>query len=184
MYLIAKFYNNAFNNKKSIFIYLTLLSVIFNLIICVITHKFRFDYLLFLILIALVLSLTTIRLSSVIIYSPLLKVLSMNLVELHMYAKYDYDKDKVSISNEFKESFIEGLVFAGKKGYKKIYMTTHRWVLENVLSDERVRKYYNVEYKESGIADITLEALLLTNGNTSLKNFKRHQYKIIMSLKK
>lgn len=177
IYFLAKIYNKSFNNRVSEFIYLSILSFIFLLLLSPFIKEFDKDSFFFLIFCISILSITTHRLSDVIIYSSLTKTLSMNLSKIDMYSEYNYDiaEDKDIIANKFKESFINAII--GCK-YKKINMNTHKWVIHNVINDDRVKELFDIDIKKKGKTNISLEALLLANGKTNKTSFERDAYRV------
>lgn len=184
-YIIAILYNYLFNNKFYEFLYLVAISTLFFSIISLINNSFDLTFLAYLHFISLILSITTNRLSDVVIYSTITKHLSMNLKNIKEYEHYNYDdcNEKEIIAKDFRDKFIDGIIYAGNKKYKKIRLSTHKWVINNVLNDDRIKKYYNIEIKESGTTNIVLEMLLLANGNTKIIKAKRKGYKVILTLR-
>lgn len=178
---IAKLYNKAFNNKLSVFLYLLILSTIFSAILFPITKDF-FGFLLNLVVIAIILAVTTVRLSKVVVYSKITKHLSMNLLSLDYGTDFNYDKkeERDSLGEIFKEDFIQGIEYAHKKGYKTIKMTTHKWVVENIVKNNRVQNLYHISIEEHGECDTKLETILLAGKDTERKNFKKKCYKVIL----
>lgn len=181
----AKLYNRALNNKINVFIYLSILSCMFTVLLYPIT-KDIFEFLRYLLVVTFILAITTVRLSCVAVYSKLTKHLSMNLEDLNYGHNFDYDKkeDRYELSLLFKRDFINAVEYAHQKGYKTIRMTTHKWVVENVVKDEKVTKLYDIKITEKGECDTKLETLLLAGKDTKRKNFKKKSYKVLLKIKK
>lgn len=178
---LAKTYNKAFKNKINVFVYLSILSVIFTLILYPITKEFL-EFLIYLLVIAFILAITTVRLSPVVVYSKITKHLSMNLKDLNYGHNFDYDieEDRYELSLLFRKDFINGIKYAHKKGYRTIRMTTHKWVIENIVKDEEINKLYEIKITENGECDTKLETLLLAGKDTKRKNFKKKSYKVLL----
>lgn len=182
--LLAKIYNRAFNSKLNIFIYLLILSTIFSAILSPITKDF-FGFLLNLIVIDIILALTTVRLSNVVVYSKITKHLSMNLLSLSYGNNFNYDnkEEREALSEVFKEDFIQGIEYAHKKGYKTIRMTTHKWVVENIVKNNRVKNLYYINIEDHGECNTKLETILLAGKDTARKNFKKKCYKVVLKMR-
>lgn len=176
---IAKSYNYFINSRISIFINFNILSIIIALL------AQDFYLILFMEPLIVLLSLTTYRLSRIAVYSSTLKFLSMNLDDINMFSEYDYDsaEGKQIISDIFKDEFILFLENAHKKNFKKIKMTTHKWVVNNVVLDDRVTSLYNVEVAKCGKCYIILEVLLLAGKYTPSAYIERDKYKVILTKK-
>lgn len=185
-YLLAIFYNYFFNNSIYEFFYLSILSLLFVGSISLFKNFFDIKFLLYLLFISFILSITTKRLSSVLIYSKITKHLSMNLKKINEYKNYNYDNkdEKNIIAEDFKNNFIKGILYAGNKRYKKIKLSTHKWVVENVINDDKISNLYNIKIINKNKTSIILEVLLLATGKTNIKEAKRKGYKVILTLKK
>lgn len=160
--------NTAFQNRLHQSIYMMTLSAILSVCLLPITKGF-IDFWLFLSVISLCLSLTTVRLSNNSMYSPITKHLSMNIGNYTVYHQWNYIKQKREIAELYQEEFIQAIEKAYEKGFHTIKMTTHVWVLYKVLLHERVLSRYDVVYKITGTTKIPLEVLLLSS-KTTMKN--------------
>lgn len=184
MFYIGKILNSAFKSKISLFIYLNILT----LIICGLFSKnFLSDIIICEIIIS-ILVITTIRLSNVMIYSKIIKCMSMNILDLTPYYNLDYINEKSAVSELFKKEFIEAILNAKDKKIKKITMTTHKWVYENVCLNMEILKYYNVDCTFNKNTDISLEMseFIPYSRKNSIKNLntKRSKCKVVLNLKK
>jgi hypothetical protein len=163
--LFSKFLNNLFLNRWSEFLYLFVLSLILSGIYYLIMNVF---WSLFLVLLigSLILTVTTVRLSNVCIYSRITKHLSMMVQDLTKYHNLDYIKDKRKVAQIFQEEFIQALENAHKRGYRTIKMTTHAWLYHKVCLDERVTSLFEVKAQQVGTYRIPLEVILLVSPST------------------
>ena len=173
---LARFYNYFVNNRISLFCNLNAISLIISLL----TKDFYL--ILFLEPLIILLTLTTYRLSDIGVYSSLLKCLSMNLKDINMFTMYDYDnpEEKAIIRNIFKNEFILFLQNAHKKNFKVIKMTTHKWVVENIILSNEITSIYEPSIVECGKCKSTLEVLLLAGKYTSSAYINRTQYKVTL----
>lgn len=189
--LMANIYNTSFKTRFYEFIYLTILGLIISIPLSLITNDF-WAMSIFLMVISIILSLTTIRLSNAVIYSKITKHISMNVLDFNEYHSKKYLENKKEIAQIFSDEFIEGIIRAYDLNCKKIRMTTHEWVYKNVLLDERVLSRYSIEIKEKGMCKIPFEVLLLANKSYVLSNSEimlkeayreRKQYYIVLKKK-
>jgi len=114
----------------------------------------------------------------------------MNLLDSSEYHSLDYYTQRKDIANLFKEEFISGLEkLASLPFCKKIKMTTHKWVFDKVICDERILRLYTVEAIPYKTCKIPQEVLLLCPYHTIKHNSEnleksafqeREQYKIIL----
>lgn len=176
---LAKFYNYFVNNRLFMFIN-------FNILFAIIAVLIKdLSLILFIQPLIILIVFTTYRLSNVGVYSSVFHILSMNLKDVNMFKYYDYDneKDREIISNIFKEEFILFLKNAYIKNFKTIKMTTHKWVVNNVVLDEEIQNLYEIEVKEIGKCKSTLEVLLLAGKYTPRAYYSRIKYKVILRKK-
>lgn len=173
---LARFYNYFVNSRISLFFNLNIIS----LVISSLTKDFYL--ILFLEPLILLLTLTTYRLSDVGVYSSLLKCLSMNLKDVSMFNAYDYDnpEEKSIISGIFRDEFILFLQNAHKKNFNVIKMTTHKWVVENIILSNDIASIYESNIVECGKCKSTLEVLLLAGKYTPSAYIDRQRYKVIL----
>lgn len=143
------------------------------------------EFILFVFLMQLIIipiSLTNVRLSKVIVYSKLFKIVSMSLLDINMYKNLDYDeiKDKEIISQDFKNEFIQGLI---KCKYKNIKMTTHKWVIENIIKSEAITNIYDIELVQKKKEYLIFDILILSRKYTKSAYVKRQIYKVKLKKK-
>lgn len=192
-FFLSRLYNFSFKKKINEFVYLFIISAIMTRIVSLINPD-TYHLTVFLILISGILSLTTIRGSNNVIYSIILKYLSMNILDSSEYHSLDYYTQREKISDIFKEEFIQGLEALALMPFcGKIKMTTHKWVFDKILCDERITKLYIVEAIPYKTCKIPQEVLLLCPYKSIKQNFEklnksafqnREQYKIILKRKK
>lgn len=71
----------------------------------------------------------------------------MSLINPREYQQYDYIAEKDRVSERLKKDFIEGILNACKYR-KKIKMKTHKWMVENVIGDKRIKSSYDIRVIE------------------------------------
>lgn len=172
-FILSRIYNSAFRNRKNEFFYLFILSAILVKIMSFINDE-TLQLSIFLIIFSVILSITTIRGSNNVIYSMITKHISMNLLDKHLYHSLDYYTEREEVAELFKEEFITGLENLSKKPFcKKIKMTTHRWVFDNIVNTERIKKIYTIKYKSNTTCKIPQEVLLLCSYKSIKDNIER-----------
>lgn len=171
--ILSKIYNGAFKRRINEFVYLLVLSSIVIKILKVFSINTR-SLFLFLVSVSGVLCITTIRASNNTIYSIITKHISMNIKDSSQYHELDYYDDRNEIAQIFKEEFIEGLICLSITPFcKKIRLTTHKWIYDEVICNDKIQKIYEVEVKQSGNCKIPQEVLLLNSNKSFIKNQKR-----------
>lgn len=182
--------NIAFKNRLFEFGYLIILSSILTTIMALVSSIDVVFLYKFLIVLSLILAVTSIRQSNCLVFSILTKDLGMSIKDLSKYHSYDYYTERIQISELFKKECIEGILNISNKKYaKKIKITTHRWVYENILLDNKVLNLYEVKAIKKGKIIVAQEVLTL-NSNDCFKKYKsklkksayqkRDKYKIIL----
>lgn len=154
-YKIAKFINFLLNNRNNLLFFFNLL----NILICIIIRDIEFFLILEIII--LILTFSTKRVSKLLVYNSLFHIVSMNLEDVNMFKDYNYKIEKDKISEIFKEELINGLL---KINAKYIKFQTHKFVVENILKDNRILDIYDLTYKQEGYKSFKYNVLLLTNG--------------------
>lgn len=155
MYQLAKLVNFTLRNKRNLIFVFSTIVVALSLLLQ--------SFSLFLVLetIIVILGITTIRVSDVLVYNKILHIFSMSLIETNMFAKYDYETEKETIANLFKKEFIKGILNIPSN---KMKCETHKWLVQNVFSDERIIQNFDIKDKKKGNNPHTLEVLLLSSG--------------------
>lgn len=155
-YKIAVFVNwifkSFYNRLISSFIFLTIL------------YKIIFPYsligIILILIISLLFSLTITRVSNNFNLNLITGTLNMSLLNTEEYWKFSYIKEKSKISEKLKCDFIKGIIMASS--YKKnIKMETHKWIVENVIDDRRIKSYFNIKVKGKKQTKIKSEILML-----------------------
>lgn len=162
---LGSLYNRLFHNSLNMLIYLTALGWAISLAVQP-SSRDLWGMFSNVFVVAVILALTTKRLSNNSIYSRVTKTLSMNIQDFSVYHSLDYINDRTTIAQIYQEEFIEAIETAHKRGYKKIKMTTHFWVYSRIVLHERVAQLYHVKVKEKGHTKIPLEVTLLVNKAT------------------
>lgn len=178
LYFFAKLINFAMNDKWNVFLTLNIETLIYYFI------TKDFNLIILLEVLFFILSFTTKRVGKMFVYLPISRTLSMNLKDVHMFKDYDYNnkKDKEIIKKIFKEECIKSLI---ESNIKKCTFSSHKWMLENVFTNERILEKYDVTYKESGKSNHILDILILSCGKeTNNMYYKKEDYKIILKQKK
>lgn len=182
----------SFKTRLNEFIYLAILSSILTVIISFFKSD-TFSLYIFLLSLSAVLSLTTIRMSNCMVYSLITGDLGMSVNDPMPFHTLDYKNDKDTISRIFKDDCIQGILKLSTKPYgRKIKITTHKWMYENVLCNNEVLNLFDIRVKKCGMFRIPKEVLFLVSDN-SFNNYrdyisksvflKREKYKIILILK-
>lgn len=93
------------------------------------------------------------------------------------YWKYSYINEKDKISKKLKEEFIDGIINSSKYR-KKLKMTTHKWMIKEVVNSKEIKSRFNVEItKNKKLTKISTEVLILFDKEEFEKNLE-HAYKI------
>lgn len=187
--ILSKIYNSAFKKRTNELVYLIVLSAIINKVVSLLGVD-TMPLFIFLIGCSVVLALTTIRSSNNTIYSVITKHLSMNINDSSQYHSLDYYENREEVAELFKEEFIQGLISLSVTPFcGKIKLTTHKWVYDNVICNDKVQRLYEVDMKPFGKCKIPQEVLLLNSSKSFGKNQERlnksafqerEQYKIVL----
>ncbi len=101
------------------------------------------------------------RLSNVIIVNLFTGKVGMSVANTKGYWQHSYIKEKDTIARQFQEEFIEGLL--AFKSKRTIRFNTHKWLIENVIGDDRITSVFDIEIKKTKPVSIATEILFLVN---------------------
>lgn len=186
--LVAMGINEVMRNQRTLIVSLLTICSVISFSLIPVTHDF-WGLFIFTSTISLIFAFSTVRLSNVCVYNKLTKHMSMAIDDFEPYHELSYIEDRNEVARRFQEEFIEAIVEAKRRNYKKIRMTTHHWIVANVTGHETIQMLYNTDIKPSGSCKIPFEVLLLASKDT-LENYtdelkqlafrKRKEYKITL----
>ena len=146
----------------------------------------------FLLLLSIIIALTILRTSNNLNINQLTGTLNMSVLNLEEYWTINYFKEKDKIANKLKKEFIEGVLEASNYN-NQIKMKTHKWFLENVINDKKVKSKYIVEVIDTNKKmSLGTETLILINPKDLKKHFselderlkrKRKEYLVKLTCK-
>ena len=84
---------------------------------------------------------TFVRVNNSFIFDKKSHTISMAVKDRTMYPRH-YTKNKAAIAEIFKGQFIDALIL---NPGPKVIINTHKWVINNVISDERIQSKYSVK---------------------------------------
>lgn len=159
--MVTKIFDEVMRTEMSRYIYCIIL---FNIFYFLIPSLSSLKLLVFLIpTMSLLFAFSFKRTSENFILNKATGTLNMNLMYPKSYRKYHYINQKEDIANKLKEEFIKG-IFIAAENKKKLKMQTHKWMIENVIEDERIKSQFiiTVIEKENPVF-IMSEILVLVN---------------------
>lgn len=187
LFVLSRFINEGFKNLINRLFSLTFMGSI----LCFIFSNDVKEDISLVFIFSLLLSISIKRVSNNFILSLLTGHLSMSLKHPKEYRKYSYKHEKDKISNKLKEEFISGIIEASK--YRKILrLTTHSWVVKNVVLDDRVKERFNINLTMKKKIIIPVEVMSLisrkeafSNSDFTLKQAtrKRQKYHVVLERK-
>lgn len=183
---LSTFFNFALKTKLSTWLSANLFLIPFYIMnYFIIGKEGIMAFIIFMQVLIIVIAISNVRLSEVIVYNRLFKIVSMSLSDINRYKEYDYDNelDKIKISKDFKEEFIKGLTNPNNK-LKKISMTTHKWVVENVINSKEVQSLFDVDIRSLKEGYLTFDVLILSRKYTKRADIKRKKFKVKLTKKK
>lgn len=78
-------------------------------------------------------------------------------VKNNKYKQYDYIHEKQIIKELFRKEFIEAILNSGGK----LKFNSHRWVIDNVVNDNKIASVYDINFKKSKYPGYIITEILM-----------------------